>query len=187
MFRSTPLREGRQKWIRQFSPPQCFDPRPCARGDQLTASERSPAPARSKSRAMTSKSVGSRDRRSAAGIITTSPASIASSSRFSCGRSAVAPLSFSRKILVHPAAVSWASWLARSGHRRRDRSHAHRPRTSSKSLILDRRDFAVQATLAESQLDYSSRQRPNSFLSSFLARSNTRLRSSERFFPARFM
>ena len=49
-------------------------------------------PARCMSRAMTRRSVVSRDRRSTAGIITTSPWARAAISFLSCGRSAVVPV-----------------------------------------------------------------------------------------------
>jgi len=33
---------------------------------------------------------------------------------YSCGRSAVVPVNFSRYTFSHPAAFNWASWLVRS-------------------------------------------------------------------------
>ena len=79
-----------------------------------SASDRKPAPARCMSRAITRRSVVSRDRRSTAGITTTSPRASLAMSFLSWGRSAVAPLIFSRTMVAHPAALSWATWLVRS-------------------------------------------------------------------------
>ena len=75
-----------------------------------SASERIPAPARCISRAITSKSVVSRDRRSTAGVITTSPGASFFISLPSSGRSAVVPVIFSRNIFPHPAALSCLTW-----------------------------------------------------------------------------
>jgi hypothetical protein len=57
-----------------------------------SASDRIPAPARCISRAITRRSVVSRDSRSTAGVITTSPGVRAFMSLASCGRSAVVPV-----------------------------------------------------------------------------------------------
>jgi hypothetical protein len=72
-----------------------------------SASDRIPAQARCMSRAMTSKSVVSRDSRSTAGLITTSPGARAFISLASCGRSAAVPVIFSRNTFSHPAACNW--------------------------------------------------------------------------------
>jgi hypothetical protein len=68
---------------------------------------------------MTSKSVVSRDSRSTAGVITTSPGASFFISLSSCGLAAVVPVIFSRSmfLLSHPAALSWrtcplSSWAA---------------------------------------------------------------------------
>ena len=71
-----------------------------------SASDLMPAPARCISRAMTSRSVVSRDSRSTTGVITTSPGLRAAISFLSWGRATVVPVTFSRKILAHPAALS---------------------------------------------------------------------------------
>ena len=75
-----------------------------------SASERIPAPARCISRAITSKSVVSRESRSTAGVMTTSPGARAFISLASSGRSAVVPVIFSRNIFPHPAAFSCLTW-----------------------------------------------------------------------------
>jgi hypothetical protein len=82
-----------------------------------SASERIPAPVRCMSRAITRRSVVSRERRSTAGVMTTSPGARAFISFPSCGRSAAVPIIFSRNIFSHPAALSWrtcpvSSWAA---------------------------------------------------------------------------
>jgi hypothetical protein len=48
----------------------------------------------------------SRDRRSTAGVITTSPGASFFISAVSCGRSAVVPVIFSQNTFSHPAAFS---------------------------------------------------------------------------------
>src|SRR5271169_2493651 len=66
------------------------------------------------SRAITRRSVVSRDSRSTAGVMTTSPGARAFISLASCGRSAVVPVIFSRNTFAHPAALSWRTWLLSS-------------------------------------------------------------------------
>jgi len=78
-----------------------------------SASDRNPAPACCMSRAITRRSVVSRERRSTAGITTTSPGARAAISFSSWCRSAVAPLPFSRNTFSQPAALSWASSTVR--------------------------------------------------------------------------
>jgi hypothetical protein len=75
------------------------------------------APARCISRAITRRSVVSRESRSTAGAITTSPGASFFISLPSCGRSAVVPVIFSRNTFPHPAAFSsltcpLSSWAA---------------------------------------------------------------------------
>jgi hypothetical protein len=82
-----------------------------------SASDRIPAPARCMSRAIIRRSVVSRERRSTAGVITTSPSASFFISARSCGRSAVVPVIFSRNTFSHPAAFNWrtcpvSSWAA---------------------------------------------------------------------------
>jgi hypothetical protein len=52
----------------------------------------------------------SRDNRSTAGVITTSPGVSRFISLASCGRSAVVPMIFSRNVFSHPAALDWVTW-----------------------------------------------------------------------------
>src|ERR1700730_11503265 len=75
-----------------------------------SAIERRPAPARCMSRAITRRSVVSRESRSTAGVITTSPGASFLINLPSGGRSAVVPVIFSRNIFLHPAALSWRTW-----------------------------------------------------------------------------
>jgi hypothetical protein len=52
----------------------------------------------------------SRESRSTAGVITTSQGTSRFISLPSCGRSAVVPVIFSRKIFPHPVALSCLTW-----------------------------------------------------------------------------
>ena len=64
-----------------------------------------PAPARCISRAITKRSVVSRESRSTAGVITTSPEASFFINLASCGRSAVVPVIFSQKYSSAPGGL----------------------------------------------------------------------------------